>query len=298
MTRQPGDTVTAPFYLPEGPEGSLCPEGHAKGPVAKDAARLSDLADNGARPRDFVASLAKGIVVLRAFEIGAPQKTLSEVAELTGFSRAGARRLLLTLVTLGYVRQEARYFSLTARVLEIGYGFLGSNRWIEFAMARLLKLSERFHDPCGIGILSREEVILVAHAPARRLTELSLTTGARQPALYTSLGRIQLGMLDPAELAGMIEQAALSAHTDYSITDPEALKIRIHEDWAQGYSLVDRELDPGLSTIAVPLRNARGTVIAAIAMGTSPENQVEDRLTNSCLPALQETANELSYMIY
>src|SRR5512139_1746855 len=154
------------------------------------------------RGQDFVQSLERGLAVIRAFDRDHPELTLSEVATATGVTRAAARRFLLTLAELGYVRSDGRLFALTPRVLELGYAYLSSMSLPEVAEPHLEALVATVNESSSVSVLDGTDVVYVARVPTSRIMTVSISVGTRFPAYATSMGRVLLAGLDDAELAG------------------------------------------------------------------------------------------------
>jgi IclR family transcriptional regulator, pca regulon regulatory protein len=150
--------------------------------------------------KEFMTTLAKGLAVLDAFGPHRPAMTLSEAAAATQVSRATARRILRTLSELGYVAQEGRYFSLTPNILDLGFAYLSTQNWIDQAIPLMKELSERVHESSSAAILQDSEVVYVARVPASRIMSVAISVGTRLPAFHTSMGRVQLGFLEEAEI--------------------------------------------------------------------------------------------------
>ena len=193
-----------------------------------------------------MATLAKGLALLGIVRQERPAMTLSQAALAAGLSRATARRILRTLTELGYVEQSGRQFSLSSGILRLGFAYLATQNWIEHAAPLMRQLSEQFHESCSAAILQGTEIVYVARIPASRIMSVALAVGTRLPAFHTSLGRIQLGFLDDAELWRRLRSLRIEAHTPSTIIDIQALFDRVREDRAQGFSIVDEELERGL----------------------------------------------------
>ncbi len=243
--------------------------------------------------KEFMATLAKGLTVLALFSRDRPSMTLSQVAVGAELSRATARRILRTLCVLGYVAQDGRQFCLTPTVLNIGFAYLSAQNWIERARPVMKELSERFQESCSAAVLQGTEVVYVADAPGRRLVSVQAAPGSRLPAFHTSLGRSQLGALPDAEIWRRLRSVRLEAYTGYTITDPQALFARVREDHAQGFSIVDEELEQGLRSIAVPVVSRGGQAVAAIALSSHASRTSPGDLRDAFLPALREAAREI-----
>jgi IclR family pca regulon transcriptional regulator len=242
---------------------------------------------------DYVQSLERGLAVLRALGNARTPLTLSEAAQASGLSRAVTRRLLLTLAHLGYVRQDGRAFSLTARVLELGFGFLGSLGYPEIARAPLEALAQRVHESCSMGVLEGREVVYVQRVSVSKVMAVALGIGARLPAWCTSMGRVLLGTLDDAALEALLATTRLERITDHTCVDSRELMRRIAQVRADSYAYVEQELERGLCSVAVPVRNAAGSTVAAINVGMAYRENARGRALAEILPALRETALQI-----
>jgi|APFre7841882724_1041349.scaffolds.fasta_scaffold08074_2 IclR family pca regulon transcriptional regulator len=220
-----------------------------------------------AEPRpssEYVQSFARGLAVIRAFGPGAKTMTLTEVAQKTGLTRAGARRILLTLQTLGYVALDGRSFSLTPRVLDLGYSYLSSMPLWDVAQPIMEDLVDRVHESVSASVLDGDEIVYVLRVPTHRIMTIGLSIGSRLPAYCTSMGRVLLGALSEEALDRALVGAKLVAQTRHTVTDAKQLRKIIQADAKRGWSLVDQELEEGLRSISVPLRDSGGHVIAAM----------------------------------
>ena len=245
--------------------------------------------------KEFMATLAKGLAVLGAFGEQRPAMTLSEAAATSGLSRAAARRVLRTLAGLGYVTQDGRDFSLAPRILELGFAYLSTQTWIDRAEPLMKELSHSLRESCSAAILQGAEIVYVARMPApHRLMSTTIAVGTRLPAFHTSLGRVQLGYLGDTELRALMAQAPMTRHTPRTIVDPEQLIARIRGDRAQGYSIVDEELEKGLRSIAVPVVTRAGAVAGAINLSAHAGRTTTADLRNRFLPRLAEVAATIS----
>ena len=243
--------------------------------------------------KEYMATLAKGLAVLALFGRERPAMTLSQAAELAGISRATARRILRTLSALGYVEQKGRDFSLAPAVLNLGFGWLASQTWIERAQPLMRALSEKLGENCSAAILDGGDAVFVARAASRRLITNSLDIGARLPAFHTSVGRILLGALSEDDLWKRLRAAKLAPLTSATIVDRQALRDRIRDDAAQGYAIVDEEFEKGLRSIAVPVINRAGAVFAALNLSTQVNRMTRVEMRDLFLPALREVAEEV-----
>jgi IclR family pca regulon transcriptional regulator len=250
-----------------------------------------------AQDKEFMATLAKGLAVLGAFDKQRPAMTLSQAAQVTGLSRAAARRILRTLAELGYVAQNGREFSLSSGILKLGFAYLATQNWIEQATPLMRQLSEQFHESCSAAILEGTEIVYVARFPAQRIMSVTLAVGTRLPAFYTSLGRIQLGFLDHAELWCRLRSLHIEAYTPSTITDMQALYDRVREDHDKGFAIVDEELERGLRSIAVPVVDRGGQAIAALNVSTHSTRTTRNELRERFLPNLRAVADQISSLV-
>jgi IclR family pca regulon transcriptional regulator len=251
-------------------------------------------ADDKPPDKEFMATLAKGLALLGAFDKQRPSMTLSEAARVTGFSRATARRILRTLAELGYVVQNGRAFSLSSGILRLGFAYLATQSWIEQVSPLMRQLSEEFHESCSAAILEGTEIVYVARFPARRIMSVTLAVGTRLPAFHTSLGRVQLGRLDDAELWCRLRSVRVEAYTPSTITDMQALYERVREDRAQGFSIVDEELERGLRSIAVPIVDRAGELLAGLNISTHSTRTTRNEMRDRFLPRLRAVAEQVS----
>ena len=236
------------------------------------------------RSADFVQSLERGLAVIRAFDAARPELTLSEVAALTGMTRAAARRFLLTLAELGYVRSDGRLFSLTPRVLELGYAYLSGLSLPAIAEPHLETLVTRVNESSSVSVLDGADIVYVARVPTSRIMTVMISVGTRFPAYATSMGRVLLAGLGVAELERL---------TSHTVTSVDALRDRVQEAQRQGYALVDQELEYGLRSLAAPVRNRDGAVVAAVNVSSHVSRLNRDKARREVLPALLRAAEEI-----
>jgi IclR family pca regulon transcriptional regulator len=248
----------------------------------------------GATDKEYMATLAKGLAVLGTFGEERPKMTLSEAAAATQLSRATARRILRTLVDLGYVVQEGRDFAPAPRILEIGFRYLATQSWIDRALPLMRSISERLQESCSAAILQGTEIVYVARVPGQRIMSTTLAVGSRLPAFHTSMGRIQLGALDEAEIWRRLHSTKVVPYTPGTITDLKALVERVEHDDRQGFSIVDEELERGLRSIAVPIVSRSGRTIAAVNVSTHSNRTTRNEMRERFLPALRGLAQELA----
>lgn len=247
-----------------------------------------------AEHREFVGSLAKGLSVIRALGGDKPEMTVADVAKATDMTRAGARRLLLTLHALGYVQSDSKYYALAPKVLELGFAYISSRSWLSMTTPILEKLRTDLFESVSVVVLEGQEVVYVARFPADRVMTMSIEIGSRRPAFCTAMGRVLLGELSDDCIRQTLQHSAIQAFTDNTVTNVEQLMGEIKTARQQGYALIDSELEHGLVAVSVPLRNSRGTTLAAVNVcGHSSHLTVED-LEKRCLPALHAAVSRIS----
>ncbi|HKS43529.1 MAG TPA: IclR family transcriptional regulator [Amycolatopsis sp.] len=245
------------------------------------------------RGSHHVQSLERGLAVIRAFNAGAPEPTLSEVARATGLTRAAARRFLLTLVDLGYVRTDGKHFSLTARVLELGYAFLSSMTLPEVAQPHLERLSAEVHESSSVSVLEGTDIVYVARVAVSRIMTVSINVGTRFPAHATSMGHVLLAGLDPDALAAYFEHARLDRLTSHTLTSPASLRAELAKVREQGWALVDQELEEGLRSVAAPVRDRQGIVVAAVNVSTHASRNTLESVREDMVPPLFAAAKRI-----
>lgn len=238
----------------------------------------------------FVQSLDRGLAVIRAFDAEHPELTLSEVARTTGLTRAAARRFLLTLVELGYVRTDGRLFTLRPKILELGYAYLSSLSLPEIALPHLEQLVERVHESTSVSVLDGDEVVYVARVPTKRIMTVSISVGTRFPAYATSMGRVLLAWRPAEWLDGYLASATLKALTAHTLADCESLRAELASVRERGWAMADQELEEGLRAVAAPIRDQSGQVIAAINVATNVSRTSADELVERIVPQLLATA--------
>jgi IclR family pca regulon transcriptional regulator len=245
------------------------------------------------RNSDFVQSLDRGLAVIRAFGPDRERLSLSEVARATGLTRAAARRFLLTLVSLGYVRSDGREFSLRPRVLELGYAYLSGLSLPDVATPHMEEMVARLHESSSISVLDGQHVVYVVRVPTKRIMTVAISVGTRFPAYATSMGRVLLAALPPGELDRYLEQAPLEALTDRTVTDPARLRELLAQVAEQGYAIVDQELEEGLRAVAAPIRGAADVGTAAMNVSAHASRVSMAGLREQILPVLLETAAQI-----
>lgn len=263
--------------------------------MQQDSLAIKRISKPQLRPGDsYVQSFARGLSVIRAFGADSPSMTLSQVATRAGLTRAGARRILLTLENLGYVTLNDKKFYLTPKILDLGYAYLSTAPFSVPAEPVMEELVADVHESCSISVLDGTEIVYVVRVPTSKIMTVSLGVGSRLPAYATSMGRVLLGGLDEARIKSMLAASTIKAHTKYTVTDPKKLLSIITDDHDRGWSYVNQELEEGLRSIAVPLRDRTGKVIAAMNISGQANRNSEKMLTAEFLPKLLKAADKIN----
>ena len=238
---------------------------------------------------DTLGGLARGLAVIEAFNPQRPRATIADIARATGLTRAAARRCLLTLQGLGYAEFDGKFFTLTPRVLRLGGAYLSSTALPDILQPELEAVREATHESCSAAILDGPDVIYVARSAAQRIMSVSLGVGSRLPAHCTSLGRAVLSTWGDARLDAFLATVpdGAAAHTRAAV-----LAAR-----AAGHALVNEELEPGLRSVAMPVRDMRGRCVAAINIGAHAGRATDAVLEQLYLPALRLAVQRLAQRI-
>ena len=242
-------------------------------------------------------SFARGLEVIRSFSAAAPQQTLSEVAARTGLTRAGARRILLTLQTLGYVHSDGKLFRLTPRILDLGFAYLSSLPLWNLAEPLMEDLVEEVRESSSAAVLDGLDIVYVLRVHTHKIMSTNLAVGSRLPAFWTSLGRVLLADLPEDGLRARLASLPRRQFTQHTLLDDETLLARIAQARTQGWCLVDQELEEGLISVAAPLKNRAGQVVAALNISGQANRTSTEMLREQLLPELLATAQTISRML-
>ena len=254
-------------------------------------------APQGERPApsdSYVQSFARGLSVIRSFAADAPTQSLTEVAARAGLDRAGARRILLTLQSLGYVAQEGRQFRLTARILDLGYAYLSTTPLWNLAEPVMEDLVNQVHESCSISVLEGTEIVYILRVPTSQIMAINLAIGSRLPAWCSSMGRVLLSGLNDQALAKVLAASDLKTHTRHTEVSPARLTKLVGRVRAEGHALVNQELEEGLCSIAVPLTDRAGNVIAAMNISANANRVSAAQMTRKFLPPLKAAAARIN----
>ena len=248
---------------------------------------------------NFMTSLARGLAVIHAFQERKRHLTIAQISYRTEIPRAAVRRCLHTLMKLGYVTTDGRTYSLLPKVLTLGHAYLSSTPMALTAQPILDRLSEQLHEACSVATLEGDEVLYIARsATPLRLISVDLSVGSRLPAYCTSMGRILLAALDDAALQDYFERADLQIKTSRTLHTPEKLLSCLEQIRQQGWCVVDQELEVGLRSLAVPVLDASGQVMAAMNVGTHASRITRQELERRFLPLLLKASQELSSKLF
>lgn len=245
-----------------------------------------------AEARDLMGGFAKGLRVIESFA-GASRLTITEVSEKALLDRATARRCLLTLVTLGYAEHDGKFFSLTPKIARLGQGWLQGMPLATLIQPRLDRLSAMVGQSSSVSVLDGGEIVYIARAAQRRIMSINLMAGSRLPAFCASMGRVLLAALPEDEAGSLIRAADRPSYTAHTLTDPARLMQELSQVRRRGYAVVDQELEIGLCSIAVPVLNDRGRVVAALNIGAPAAQVPAAGLADRFLSALLAVQTEL-----
>ncbi len=250
------------------------------------------------RPGDsYVQSFARGLEVIRSFSASAPQQTLSGVAAATGLTRAGARRILLTLQTLGYVASDGKLFRLTPRILDLGFAYLSSMPIWDRAEPVMEALVRQVQESCSAAVLDATDIVYVMRIPTQKILSISLGVGSRLPAYCTSMGRLLLADLSEDDLHARLAASAREPFTKYTTTDIDALMGKVAQARRQGWCVVNQELEEGLLSIAAPIVNRAGRYVAALNISGQANRTSAKVMQDTMLASLLQAAQNISRML-
>lgn len=247
--------------------------------------------------RDHMLGLEKGLAVIACFDAGHPRLTIADVARMTGLSRATARRCLITLARIGYAETDGRHFALTPRVLQLGYAYLSSTPLTAVLQNALERLSEEIGESSSASLLDGRDIVYVARAATKRIMSVGLSVGSRLPAYCTSMGRVLLAALPEEEARRRVEASDRRALTRATATTVEAVMARVAAARTAGYAVIDQELEVGLTSIAVPVIDREGRVVAAINVGTQATRFPPGIIVAEILPKLLKVQAELARIV-
>ncbi len=248
--------------------------------------------------RDFVTALARGLDVMRAFSGQQDEQlAVADIAKLVRLPRATVRRSLITLCALGYMEESDKRFRLAPKVLTLAQAYLSSNLLPRISRPFVERVSGALGESCSVSILHETEIIYVARSTNKRLAALLGDVGARRPAYCTSMGRVLLAHLPEASLDAYFRAVQLKALTAYTITDESELRALLMKIRKQEFCLSDQQMELDLRTIAVPLRNNSGQVVAAMHVSTQASRTTKRQMIQKFLPVLREAVAEIRALL-
>jgi IclR family pca regulon transcriptional regulator len=247
--------------------------------------------------RDTVTGLANGLTVIEAFDQDRPRLSISEVAQRTGLTRAAARRYLLTLAQLGFVHQDGRLFALSPRILRLGQAYMRSARLPRVIQPQLQNIALVMQEASSVGVLDDGDVIAIAAVTVGRVVSTTLQPGTRVPAHCSANGRVLLAALSDAELDDWLARHPLEPRTPRTLIHADQVREAVLQVRQQGFAMVDQELEVGLRTISVPLKNFRGETVAAMNVSAHAARQQLDALRERCLPVLLQAQAQLAQLL-
>ncbi|HEV7617497.1 MAG TPA: IclR family transcriptional regulator C-terminal domain-containing protein [Burkholderiaceae bacterium] len=245
----------------------------------------------------FMTSLARGLAVIRAFSDRRRSLTIAQISHKTGIPRAAVRRCLHTLKQLGYADSEANNFTLKPKILTLGYSYLSSTPLTVSAQPYMDQISRTLNESCSLAVLDGNNVLYVSRSSTSRIMSVALNVGSRLPAYCTSLGRAMLAYLPDDALKAYFNSVELKAYTERTVVSQKRLKEILAETREAGFTIVEEELEVGLRSIAVPVRGASGTVVAALNIGAQATRVTSRQMKETFLPVLLKGSQELSALL-
>lgn len=242
----------------------------------------------------YVQAFARGLSVIHSFGPNSATQTLSQVAEATGLDRAGARRFLLTLEKLGYVRHEGRTFQLTPRVLELGYSYLSTLPLRSIAEPVVRDLVQEVNESSSISVLDGSDIVYIVRVPVKKIMTITLSIGSRIPAYCSAMGRVLLGGLPKKQVTGLLKDSVITRYTRYTITSPQQIMKAVAADHAKGWSMCNQELEEGICSIAVPLYDRDQQIVAAMNITANLSRTSASEMVSKFLPCLKRSAERIN----
>jgi IclR family pca regulon transcriptional regulator len=289
----PNPSIAGGLLLPE-----LNPRKTSESEVPAAPPKHSGDSDAFTGDPNFMTSLARGLAVIQAFSQRRHHLTISQVSTTTGLSRAAVRRCLYTLAKLGFAgSDDNRHFFLRPRILALGHSYISSMPLATAAQPVLEHISHLLHESCSIATLDGVEIVYIARANVTRIMSIDLGVGSRLPAFCTSMGRAILANLPPEELDSVLARVEFKRYTERTITNPAKLTQALRQIRRDGYSIIDQELEHGLRSMAVPIQNPSGKVVAALNIGAHAQRVSIQEMQTKFLPHLRAAAQELCLLL-
>ncbi|MED5525473.1 IclR family transcriptional regulator domain-containing protein [Gallaecimonas pentaromativorans] len=255
---------------------------------------MAEQQKNDTVDKDFLATFARGLEVIKSFDAQTPAMTLTEVAKKNDLSRASARRFLLTLQKLGYVSSDGKQFRLTARVLDLGYSYLSTLNFGGVITRYMEEVTLKLGESCSASVLDGQNIVYIARVPVRGLLPINLQIGAKLPAYATSMGRVLLAAMPQEHLDIFLAEAPFEALTPYTLTEASQLREEVDKVRQQGYAINDQQLELGLRSVAVPVFDRHHNVRFALNVSTHVSKVSKEKLIAEFVPLLEETAKKIT----
>ena len=265
--------------------------------MAIEASPLTHDAPGPVPGDSYVQSFARGLEVIRSFSAQSPRQTLSEVAARSGLSRAGARRILLTLQTLAYVDSDGKHFSLTPRILDLGFAYLSSMPIWNLAEPVMEGLAAEVKESCSAAVLDGSDIVYVLRVSTHKIMSITLGVGSRLPASCTSMGRVLLAALPEERAMACLKASPPEALTRHTVTDLDTLRQKLAQTRRQGWCLVNQELEEGLVSIAAPLQDRTGRTVAALNISGQANRTSAKVMQETMLQPLLQAAQTISRLL-
>jgi len=246
---------------------------------------------------NFMTSLARGLAVIKAFTEQRRKLTIAQVSQRTGIPRAAARRCLYTLERMGYADADGHTYALRPKILALGHAYLSSTPLAVSAQPVLDRVRNELNESCSLAILDGDEILYLARSAASRIMAVTLTVGSRLPAYCTAMGRVLLAFLPERDLEAYLARVELRPFVDRTVASPEKLRQLLEGARQAGYAVVDQELEIGLRSIAVPVRSASGTVVAAINVSVHAAHATVRQMETRFLPHLRAASHDLGALL-
>jgi len=243
--------------------------------------------------KNYIAALARGLSVMRAFSSQRDRLTLSEISKLVDLPRATVRRCLITLNMIGYIETTGKYFRLTPQVLTLSQAYFSSNPLPRIAQPHIEQVSEATGESCSVSVLTGHEVVYVARSSRKRQASIHREVGLNLPAYCTSMGRVMLANLAPAELDRYFARNDLKKFNHKTVTDEAALRKIFEQIRKDDFCIIDGELEPDLRAIAIPVRNGSGVIVGAINVSTSSSRKTAKQLQSQVLPVMRQAVSKI-----
>jgi len=247
---------------------------------------------------DYVNALARGLAIITAFGHNSEALSLSDVAEKTRLSRGTARRFLLTLESLGYLRFDGKTFRLTPKTLDLGYSYLSSLPLLKAAHPIMQDVVSKLGESCALGVLDGHDVVYIARIPPKTFSFINVPIGTRMPAHLNAMGQVLLSELSEGELEIYLSVARLPATTKFALVDPAAIRKQIARVAKDQYAISDQQLQIGMRSIAVPVRSRSGRTDVAINIAAGDKPVSKKELIDGYLPVLRQAAFQIGQAIY